>query len=117
MNLPRDVYWKILRDQLTLKGTWNSSFLGPKLMSEPSIKGSVNGEPGNVGPEIIEAGPSATGSAAAVDDWDYVIERLSSRRVRPEGFITHRLPLDELDRGFAVMRDKTEDYCKVMMAV
>ena len=24
--LPRDTYWKILRGELTLKGTWNSSF-------------------------------------------------------------------------------------------
>ncbi|MCR4806836.1 MAG: zinc-binding dehydrogenase, partial [Lachnospiraceae bacterium] len=28
MTLKRDIYWKILRDQLTLKGTWNSSFTG-----------------------------------------------------------------------------------------
>lgn len=26
MNLPRTVYWKILRSQLTLKGVWNSSY-------------------------------------------------------------------------------------------
>ena len=26
MNLPRDIYWKILRKQLTMTGTWNSSF-------------------------------------------------------------------------------------------
>lgn len=26
MDLPQDVYWKILRKQLTLTGTWNSSF-------------------------------------------------------------------------------------------
>ncbi len=26
MTLPRDTYWKILRRQLTLSGTWNSSF-------------------------------------------------------------------------------------------
>lgn len=28
MELKRDVYWKILRNQLTLLGTWNSSFYG-----------------------------------------------------------------------------------------
>ena len=27
MMLERDVYWKILRNQLTIMGTWNSSFL------------------------------------------------------------------------------------------
>lgn len=26
MSLPRDVYWKILRQELTLKGSWNSSY-------------------------------------------------------------------------------------------
>ena len=26
MDIPRDTYWKILRNQLTVKGTWNSSF-------------------------------------------------------------------------------------------
>lgn len=28
MALERDIYWKILRDQLTVTGTWNSSFTG-----------------------------------------------------------------------------------------
>lgn len=28
MTLPRNIYWKILRNQLTVKGTWNSSFTG-----------------------------------------------------------------------------------------
>lgn len=28
MKFPRDVYWKILRNQLTVAGTWNSSFTG-----------------------------------------------------------------------------------------
>ncbi len=28
MTLPRNIYWKILRNQLTVMGTWNSSFTG-----------------------------------------------------------------------------------------
>ena len=28
MIFPKDVYWKILRSQLTVKGTWNSSYTG-----------------------------------------------------------------------------------------
>lgn len=28
MELPRQTYWQILRNQMTLKGTWNSSFSG-----------------------------------------------------------------------------------------
>jgi L-iditol 2-dehydrogenase len=30
MSLSRDTYWKILRNQLTIKGTWNSSFTKEK---------------------------------------------------------------------------------------
>ncbi len=28
INLPQNLYWKILRKQLTLKGTWNSTYDG-----------------------------------------------------------------------------------------
>lgn len=28
IKLPKDIYWKILKNQLTLTGTWNSSFTG-----------------------------------------------------------------------------------------
>lgn len=79
MCLEKNVYWKILRRQLTVAGTWNSSF---------------------------------TGSPA--DDWHYVLERLSSRRIQPAGLVSHRLPLEELERGLCIMRDKTEDYVKIM---
>ena len=80
MNLSRDSYWKILRNQLTVTGTWNSSFLG---------------EPG--------------------DDWAYVKKRLAEKKTAPAELITHRLALDELERGLLVMRDKTEDYGKIMI--
>ncbi len=85
MLLPRDTYWKILRNQLTLKGTWNSTFLkqdSPQALS---------------------------------DDWRYVLERLAAGTVNPELLITHRLAMQDLFTGLTVMRDKTEDYCKVMM--
>lgn len=82
MALPKDVYWKILRNQLTVIGTWNSSFLH---------------EPG--------------------DDWNYVLERLAKKMITPADMITHRFALDELEQGFRIMRDKTEDYVKVMGSV
>ena len=75
----RNIYWKILRDQITVMGTWNSSFTGK-----------------------------------ATDDWHYVTKRLGEKRIRPQEFITHRLSLQELDKGFLIMRDKTQDYCKIM---
>lgn len=79
MTLLKAVYWKILRNQLTVYGTWNSSF-----------------------------------THSAEDDWHYVLDRLEKGRIAPAQMITHRMPLEELDRGLAVMRDKKEEYGKVM---
>lgn len=79
MNLEKPIYWKILRNQLTVAGTWNSSFTNE-----------------------------------AADDWHYVMERLSQNKIVPEELITHRFSLDRLDKGFHIMRDKTEDYVKIM---
>lgn len=79
MMLKKEVYWKILRNQLTILGTWNSSFTQ---------------EPG--------------------DDWHYVLERLAQGRIAPAGMISHRFALAELRKGLELMRDKREDYVKVM---
>ncbi|MCR4990273.1 MAG: galactitol-1-phosphate 5-dehydrogenase [Lachnospiraceae bacterium] len=85
VELDRDIYWKILRNQLTLMGTWNSSFM-------------------------IDGFKSLTDE----DDWQYVIRRLSEGRINPEKLITHKYPLDALLQGFYLMRDKSEEYIKVM---
>ncbi len=79
MELDKNTYWKILRNQLTVKGTWNSSFT-----HEES------------------------------DDWHYALNVLSKGTVRPDELISHRLTLGELEKGLHVMRDKTEDYIKIM---
>lgn len=79
MTLKKETYWKILRNQLTMTGTWNSSYLH---------------EPG--------------------DDWNYVLEKLEQGRIAPSTLISHRFSLKDLGRGFELMRDKTEDYVKVM---
>lgn len=79
MKLEKAVYWKILRNQLTVTGTWNSSF-----------------------------------THDAEDDWNYVLERLAQRRVAPAEFISHRFALENLEQGCLIMRDKTEDYLKIM---
>ena len=84
MTFEKNVYWKILRRQLTIKGTWNSSFLG-----EPDEE----------------------------DDWKYVLERIEKGRIHPEELITQRFSLEDINKGFELMRDKTEDYVKVMMTV
>lgn len=79
MKLEKAVYWKILRNQLTVSGTWNSAF--------------THEQP---------------------DDWHYVLDRISEGRVKPEKLISHRFSLDNLEQGFHIMRDKTEEYVKVM---
>lgn len=81
MCLEKEVYWKILRNQLTLSGTWNSSFT-----HEPE------------------------------DDWHYVLDRLSRKRIAPADLISHRFPIEELDKGLRIMRDKSEEYIKIMSA-
>ena len=80
MTLEKSVYWKILRNQLTLIGTWNSSFTHDN-----------------------------------TDDWHYVTERLSAKKIAPESLISHRLSMEELEYGLHIMRDKSEDYGKVMV--
>jgi L-iditol 2-dehydrogenase len=80
ITLDKSVYWKILRHQLIVTGTWNSSF--------------TNNEN---------------------DDWRYVINKLNERKIMPEKMITHKFSLDEIEKGYHIMRDKSEDYIKVMM--
>ena len=79
MSLPRDIYWKILRNQLRVTGTWNSTFTGDEN-----------------------------------DDWRYVLSRLSAGKVHPAEYITQQYELKNLMHGFELMRDKSEDYVKVM---
>jgi L-iditol 2-dehydrogenase len=79
MTLDKAVYWKILRNQLMVTGTWNSSFTG-----------------------------------SDEDDWHYVIKRLKDKKIEPSKLITHRYSLEDIYKGFEIMRDKSEDYIKVM---
>lgn len=79
MQIEKDIYWKILRNQLTLSGSWNSSF---------------QHEDG--------------------DDWSYVLEKVANGRVKPERLISHRFLFHELGKGFELMKNKSEEYIKVM---
>lgn len=80
MSFDKVTYWKILRHQLSVLGTWNSSFTGD-----------------------ID------------DDWHYVLEKLSQKRIAPSMFISHKFEMSELNKGLLIMKDKTEDYIKIMM--
>lgn len=82
MVLEKTIYWKILRNQLTVTGTWNSSFTHQ--------------------PE---------------DDWHYVLDRLIQKKITPTKLISHQLALEELEKGLQIMRDKTEDYMKIMVNI
>lgn len=79
MLLERNVYWKILRSQLTVTGTWNSSFTHEQ-----------------------------------TDDWHYVLDLMQRKQICPDRLITHRVSLEELGHGFEIMREKSEDYVKIM---
>ncbi len=82
IGLPKDIYWKILRNQLIVSGTWNSSFT-----HDPS------------------------------DDWHYVLQRLAQKKITPAPLISHRFSLDEAETGFLLMRDKKEEYEKIMIGL
>ncbi len=79
MQIDKKDHWAILRRQLRITGTWNSSF-----------------------------------THSEDDDWHYVMKRLAAGRVDPSRFITHKMSFEDLGRGFEIMRDKSEEYIKVM---
>lgn len=79
MLLSKDDYWKILRNQLRITGTWNSSFTGD-----------------------------------ANDDWHIVLDLIAKKIIDPSKLITHRFDMDSLGKGFEMMRDRSEEFIKVM---
>lgn len=82
ISLEKNVYWKILRNQITVTGTWNSSF-----------------------------------TWGVEDDWSYVVGRLAEGLIKPENIVSHRSGIDGLMRSTEIMREKSEEYCKVIVEV
>lgn len=78
--LEKKIYWKILRNQVTLVGTWNSSFTGD-----------------------------------VCDDWHYVLDVLSNNKVNPKELITHEVGFEQLSEGLELMKNKNENYFKVII--
>lgn len=78
-TLPQNVYWSILRRQLTLIGTWNSSY----------------GQAGS--------------------DWQETLRAMCEEKLQTRALVTHVFDRTELDKGLAVMRNRTEPYGKIMM--
>ncbi len=87
MELPREVYWKILRNQMTLQGTWNSGFPDDwsyaleRLTTWTALKAAGN-------PAFL-----------------------------PSDLITHRFTLEDLPKGLDIMHRKSQDYVKVMVEI
>ncbi|MBR2274921.1 MAG: galactitol-1-phosphate 5-dehydrogenase [Lachnospiraceae bacterium] len=104
MSLKRDIYWKILRNQLKLFGTWNSSFEGR------SDNRRFTGEQGEKINSEREKRTEGKGN-----DWKEILSLLCEERICPERVITHCFGIGEIDRGFRIMRDKSEEYIKIMM--
>ena len=48
------------------------------------------------------------------DDWHYVINKLAEGVIHPEKMITHKYDFNSVMNGFELMRDKAEEYIKVM---
>ncbi len=93
MNLEKQIYWKILRNQLIITGTWNSSFF--KSISDTDAYGYYE--------ESV--------------DWEYALQKLEKGRIVPQKLITHQFSIQDMETGFRIMRDKTEDYIKIMMSI
>lgn len=79
VNISRDAYWQILRKELQIFGTWNSSF------------------------NDIE------------NDWKESLKAMSEGRIDIKPLITHKFPLQECNKAFEMMKNKTDFYNKVML--
>lgn len=91
MSLPRNIYWKILRNQLTLRGTWNSSFYG------------IDGK-----------GDDWRYALDRLVTWSKL--RAEGKSIMlPHDLITHRFSLKDMNLGLDIMRTKSEEYVKVMV--
>lgn len=86
MTLDKQMYWKILRKQLVVAGTWNSSFF---------TSGDTEGQEDT--------------------DWEYAMHLLKQERFMPQQLISHHLGMEQLEKGMRIMRDKSEDYLKIMI--
>jgi L-iditol 2-dehydrogenase len=78
MPLSQHDYWEILRKQLAVLGTWNSSYTRKK------------------------------------NDWEIALRMMASGKIDVKKFITHRFSLQEANKAFSMIRDKTEFSNRVM---
>lgn len=48
------------------------------------------------------------------DDWNYALSRIADGAIHPEELISHKLKANEVIKGMELMRNKKEEYLKVM---
>lgn len=89
--LPQDVYWRILRKQLRITGTWNSSY--ESFLQPEGEKNSCRSE---------------------ASDWGMVRDALIRRTISVKPLITHCFDRDHVADGLRLMHEHREPYCKVM---
>lgn len=77
--LTQNTYWRILRKQLSVRGTWNSTYAG-------------------------------TNSS----DWTDAVASLSDGSIKVANLITHIFSQKDTMKGFKLMLDHKEPFCKVM---
>ncbi len=75
----QDTYWRILRKQLVVRGTWNSGYAGTKQ-----------------------------------SDWTDAVASLSSGSINMDNLITHKFSQEDAMKGFLLMHDHKEPYCKII---
>ncbi|MCR5627723.1 MAG: hypothetical protein K6F99_10415, partial [Lachnospiraceae bacterium] len=78
LNLFEDSYDRILKKELTIKGSFSSHF-----------------------------------DHSEDDDWHYIIRRIE-QGLDVEPLITHEFDFNDMIKGLELMRDKSEDYIKVI---
>lgn len=79
--MPKNAYWKILWNQISLVGTWNSLF------TLRTAVGISDGE------EIKHLTDHKTRHESDQDDWQYVLNRINEQKIHPNQLITHRFAL------------------------
>lgn len=87
ITIDKKVFWDILRKQITIKGTWNSNYFGPK------DKKTIS------------------------DDWDYVIKKMEEKKIDPQKVITKRCCLETLEESLEIMKNKSEENIKIMCRI
>lgn len=81
IQMTQNTYWQILRKELTVCGTWNSSYSDQQ------------------------------------NDWLEGLQAMAAQKIDVNPLITHIFPLEKVHFAFEMMKNKTEFFNKVMLAM